>query len=126
MGVIRADILLREPAGDARMQIDGRLHSLLDVQVKNARCAARRKRTDAAKHDSERGDGNITGHQRRDRRAACLVDLADEHQRQMHLLRLDEPQPSTITAECLDDALLLGGDRRPRRIGEVDGSKQPH
>ncbi len=60
----------------------------------------------------------------RDRRAALLVDLADEHQRQVHLLRLDEPQPSAIAAKCLDHPLLLAGDREPRRIGELDGGEE--
>ena len=126
MGMVRPDLLLREPISDAPLQLDGCLYPLADVQVESPRCAARGKGAHAAERDSERGDRNVSGHQLHDRRAARFVNFADEHQRQVYLLRLDEPQPSGLPAECLNDAPLLGGDRSPRRIGQLDGGEQPH
>ena len=118
--LVQSHVGLRQPIGHARMQIDRRLPALQHIQVKGARCAPWRKRTDAAKADPERGGGNISGHQLRDRRAARLIDLADEHQRQVHLLRLDEPQPPPVAAKCLDHPPLLAGDRDSRGISELD------
>lgn len=123
---IRRNGSLRESIGDARMQVDRRLHPIEDVQVKGARCAAGRKRTNAAKPESERGDRNVSGHQPRDRRPVRLVDLADEHQRQVQVLGLDEPQPCPAPPKRLGNPFLFGGYRVSRRVRKFDRSKQSH
>jgi hypothetical protein len=83
---------LREQIADKSMELDGRVCSVHDVHVKDTRRSSWRKRADPAQPDAERRDRNVTGHHLGDGGAPPFVDLADENESEVHLLRPDETQ----------------------------------
>ena len=116
---------LREPIADKSMELDGRVCSVHDVHVQDTRRSSWRKRADPAQPDAERRDRNVTGHHRRDGGAPPFVDLADEHESEVHLRRPDQTQPPAFAVKRLDHAFLLGRYRRPRGISELDRGEKP-
>ena len=106
------------------VQIDGGAHPGNDVQVEHTRRATRRKGTESPKSDPEGLDGNVPCHQVGDSPCACLGDLTDEYEREVHLFRPDQPQLSPVSSERVDRFLLLPRDRGPRWVGEFDGGEQ--
>ena len=116
---------LREPIADKSMELDGRVCSVHDVHIQDTRRPSWRKRADPAQPDAERRDRNVIGHHLRYGGAPPFVDLADEYESEVHLLRPDETQPAAFAVKRLDQAFLLGRYRRPRGISEGDCGEEP-
>jgi hypothetical protein len=120
--LVPRDAGLGQTPGYLAVQIDGGVDPGHDSQVEDAGRTPRGKRTQSPESDPEGIDGNVTGHQVDDGRGTCLGDLADEHQREMHLFRPDQPESSPASSE----PPLLTRDNLARGFGKLDGGEKTH
>ena len=114
-----------EPLSHLPLERGRRLGSPGNAQPQDTRRPCRGKHADAAEDEIEGFLIDVGSHGSRDCGAGCLVDFANESQREMKILGPDEPG-GTHTFHAGGDPRLSGRDRLARVVGEIDRNKESH